>query len=315
MSIEALQRAWRAAEDERMTATQHHVLLAIADRANDIGEAWPRVADICKRTRLSERSVRAAIQELTGLGWIQVERREDAAGRTTSSLYLIGGMGAAVAPRGARHAGATAPAAPAPAPTAPGRVHVAQGEGAPAAPSYIEPSEEPSDRTKGEPAGAHVPGASWQPGPEQHAAALTELRDTWPEFKRRAFSALGIDSKAAGQLELWGGLLPNPANALLLKHWSEAYAAGRDSADLLVLADWLAAGALDSVRSDRPGWLVRALGQHLSDARVWDEQGRTEMRRRGPRSPPAAGLGDERDAKDEAARRRAATQKLLGGEP
>lgn len=174
------------------------------------------------------------------------------------------------------------------------------------------------EEKEGEPPGARVPSAIWDPSRKPTGdRGLTELHDAWPEFKTRAFVALGIDTKAAGQLEIAGTLLPKVAHALLIERWAEQYAAGADAADLLVLADWIAAGAFESIRSDRPGWLVRSLGQHMSDARLWDEQGRPELRRRG--SPPAAGrasgLVDERNAKDEAERRRAATQRLLGGEP
>jgi hypothetical protein len=50
------------------------VLLAIADHVKtDGGQAWPSVKEICRKTQLAERAVRAAITELSGLGELDVE--------------------------------------------------------------------------------------------------------------------------------------------------------------------------------------------------------------------------------------------------
>ena len=50
------------------------VLLAIADCVKtEGGWAWPSVKELCRKTQLAERAVRAAITELSGLGEIDVE--------------------------------------------------------------------------------------------------------------------------------------------------------------------------------------------------------------------------------------------------
>ena len=47
-------------------------LLAIADFADDAGVAWPSVAVIAKKTRLSPRQVNRVIVELKNTGWLTV---------------------------------------------------------------------------------------------------------------------------------------------------------------------------------------------------------------------------------------------------
>jgi len=50
------------------------VLLAIADCVKtEGGWAWPSVKELCRKTQLAERAVRAAITELSGLGELDVE--------------------------------------------------------------------------------------------------------------------------------------------------------------------------------------------------------------------------------------------------
>jgi Helix-turn-helix domain len=50
------------------------VLLAIADSADHDGSnAWPAVATLCRKTRLSRRTVQRSIVRLTGLGELRVD--------------------------------------------------------------------------------------------------------------------------------------------------------------------------------------------------------------------------------------------------
>lgn len=52
------------------------VMLAIADRADDRGNAWPSVPDIMRRTQLGERAVQAGIIEAAKLGELEVGYQE-----------------------------------------------------------------------------------------------------------------------------------------------------------------------------------------------------------------------------------------------
>lgn len=62
------------------------VMLAIADRADDNGLAWPSVEDIADRTRLTPRAVRKCTKELVELGELKVE---NGGGRHRSNRYLV----------------------------------------------------------------------------------------------------------------------------------------------------------------------------------------------------------------------------------
>lgn len=55
-------------EHSRAAPTERLVLLAIADCANDRGEAWPSMAALVDKTRLSERTVQRAVSTLVSLG-------------------------------------------------------------------------------------------------------------------------------------------------------------------------------------------------------------------------------------------------------
>lgn len=62
------------------------VLLAIADYANDDGEAWPSIAGICRKTCMSERGVQGVIRRLEADGWLSVEVGN---GRKNCNLYTV----------------------------------------------------------------------------------------------------------------------------------------------------------------------------------------------------------------------------------
>lgn len=70
MSVRVMAWVW---SESTSTATARFVLLAIADAANDAGaEAYPSMAALVRKTRLSERTVQAAIKTLTDLGELVV---------------------------------------------------------------------------------------------------------------------------------------------------------------------------------------------------------------------------------------------------
>jgi len=62
------------------------VMLALADRADDNGLAWPSVDDLAERTRLTPRAVRKCVGELVSLGELEVE---NGGGRHRSNRYRI----------------------------------------------------------------------------------------------------------------------------------------------------------------------------------------------------------------------------------
>jgi hypothetical protein len=85
-------------DQSRSTGSDRLVLLAIADRADDDGtDAWPSVAWIARKARVSERTVQRSINTLVRLGELAVVRG-NGVGRT--SRYRVVMHGAASAPAG-----------------------------------------------------------------------------------------------------------------------------------------------------------------------------------------------------------------------
>ena len=84
MSIKAIGWVWDSSQSE---GAARLVLLAIADCANAAGtDAWPSIAELCRKTRLSERGVQKAIRKLTEIGELQVLRNS---GRGRTNRYRI----------------------------------------------------------------------------------------------------------------------------------------------------------------------------------------------------------------------------------
>lgn len=73
--------AWKL---EGLTPTQKLVLLSLADNANDQGECYPSMAQIGRRTALSERAVRDAIRSLERLQIVSSAARSG-----TSTVYFL----------------------------------------------------------------------------------------------------------------------------------------------------------------------------------------------------------------------------------
>ena len=78
-----LQRAvWDYGPDD---PTQHHVLLALADYADDDGGGiWPSIETVAKKCRMSRSSAARGLKALTADGWIVAKRRGP-----TSNSYAI----------------------------------------------------------------------------------------------------------------------------------------------------------------------------------------------------------------------------------
>src|SRR5262245_7292492 len=119
--------SWRAShhvwEHTQVTRLARYVLLAIADRANKQGRAWPSLADLVRRTGLCRRTVIKCIAEAKRRGELLVEHTgrhnfyEIPAGDRCTSCTSPSDT------RGARDALRGAPDAPRGASRAPGTYH------------------------------------------------------------------------------------------------------------------------------------------------------------------------------------------------
>jgi DNA-binding transcriptional MocR family regulator len=88
MSAIAMKWAWAVRDADPISPTAHHVLLCLADRFNPkYGVAWPSYADITRRTGLSERTVRRAIDELEDSGLVVKSPRVATSGRKVGLEY------------------------------------------------------------------------------------------------------------------------------------------------------------------------------------------------------------------------------------
>lgn len=83
MSFKVTNWAWSRSESRNGARL---VLLALADRADDAGFAWPSIEDLCERTKLSPRAVQKAITNLVELGELKVE---SGGGRRVRNRYTI----------------------------------------------------------------------------------------------------------------------------------------------------------------------------------------------------------------------------------
>lgn len=70
----------------KMTPTQKLVLWALADQANEDGEAWPSIAGLEQATCLSDRAIQKALRELAAMGALTIER---GGGRHRTALYRL----------------------------------------------------------------------------------------------------------------------------------------------------------------------------------------------------------------------------------
>lgn len=109
--------------------------LSLADNANDSGDCWPSIANICGRTNLSERTVQTAIRDLELTGFLAIRVKSG-----SSNRYHL--TPAAYAPPQMPHPATDAPTPATVAPQPPQELHPTPAAVAPRI--VIEPSEEPS---------------------------------------------------------------------------------------------------------------------------------------------------------------------------
>lgn len=83
MSLKVTNWVWKRSESRNGARL---VLLALADRADDGGFAWPSIEDICERAKLSERAVQKGIAKLVEIGELEVE---SGGGRRVRNRYRI----------------------------------------------------------------------------------------------------------------------------------------------------------------------------------------------------------------------------------
>jgi Helix-turn-helix domain len=69
MSISIIDRVWHYSKARKGELL---MLLAIADFANDDGEAWPSVPTLAKKSRLSERQAQYALRRLVKSGELKL---------------------------------------------------------------------------------------------------------------------------------------------------------------------------------------------------------------------------------------------------
>lgn len=83
MSIKVTNWVWSRSESRNGARL---VMLALADRADDQGLAWPSIEDLAERSRLSPRAVQKAIATLVDIGELEVD---GGGGRHRSNRYRI----------------------------------------------------------------------------------------------------------------------------------------------------------------------------------------------------------------------------------
>jgi hypothetical protein len=158
-------------QDGPQSMAQRFVLLAIADYANDDGEAWPSIAGIMKKTTLSERGVQTNIRRLESAGWLQIETGK---GRKGCNNYTI------KTPQEMHPAGDAPPHIEAETP------HMSAETPAPYAPEPSRTIIEPSYIASGEATGADKPA----PKPKKQSRK-TQLPEDWIPSQKNESDAQG----------------------------------------------------------------------------------------------------------------------------
>src|SRR6202050_5990115 len=77
---------WREGPDD---ALDRYVLLKLSDNADQSGHCYPSLPEICEKTRLSESTVRRAIQHLESDGYLTVVRGRGAGRRSRYQLHKV----------------------------------------------------------------------------------------------------------------------------------------------------------------------------------------------------------------------------------
>lgn len=86
MSNEAISWAYR----QPLPPIQRFVLVTLADLADESHSCWPGQAYLVARTGASARTVRRALDELEGGGWIRRTTRPIVGGGRRSDRYTLG---------------------------------------------------------------------------------------------------------------------------------------------------------------------------------------------------------------------------------
>ena len=61
----------------------------LSDRANDDGECWPAIPTIANDLKLSQSTVRRALQDLRNAGFVETEQRYRTKGGNSSLLFRL----------------------------------------------------------------------------------------------------------------------------------------------------------------------------------------------------------------------------------
>ena len=75
--------------DPELSAKAKLVLLYLHDRANPDGESWYAIGTIAKDLSLSRSTIKRALKELNGAGFLTKVTRYRQNGGTTSNLYRL----------------------------------------------------------------------------------------------------------------------------------------------------------------------------------------------------------------------------------
>jgi Helix-turn-helix domain len=94
MSISVMDRVWRHSKAARGDLL---IMLAIADFANDQGEAWPSVGTLAEKSRLCERETRYALRRLEGSGELKTRRNKGPRGCHLYQITIAENTGAELA--------------------------------------------------------------------------------------------------------------------------------------------------------------------------------------------------------------------------
>ena len=65
------------------------VYLYLSDRANKDGECWPAIPTIASELKLSQSTIRRALQDLRKAGLLETEQRYREKGGKSSLLYML----------------------------------------------------------------------------------------------------------------------------------------------------------------------------------------------------------------------------------
>ena len=86
MSIKVMSEVW---EHSKAKGSAHHLLLAIADNANEQGIAWPSVRTLARKARLSERQIQRLIRSLQRTGELDIHEGGGPPGSTHTYRVTI----------------------------------------------------------------------------------------------------------------------------------------------------------------------------------------------------------------------------------